>query len=916
MATFQLTSAAADSLIGTGDQVDIFVVNGGDRLVGTDTVQGGGNSTWSDLLRINVTVTLGSAAFANVRGIERLLISAANGANLTLDNAMVASTDRSNFQVIGSSGGDTVFGGGVLVTQLVMEGYAGNDLLEGGGGDDLLRPGSGADTMLGGAGADTIEVAIAELGANDWLDGGAGNDDVLVLTGTGVVTQAMSSAIKGIERIQAADGSASIVPLALIIAAGLTTSGGALTVLGTIGDDTLNGAFATVALALFGEAGNDRLTGGAFGDTLAGGADNDILRGMAGNDVLDGGDGDDRLIGAEGDDLLIGGLGNDVLFGGAGDDTIDLGGGADRTDGGSGNDLYRVLVTDLSSADLIMDEDGAADTLELLDVFNVATLTFAGISISGSLAGRIQGMERFLFGSGNDVFLPGNIIGDGAGANVVTVSGGAGNDLLNVSQVARLTTPLAFLLDGGDGADSLIGGRGADTISTGTGDDRALGGIGNDLFQVLSGDFSGADTLNGEDGFDRLRLVGNESLGSGTFAGVSGIEIIELAPGGQAVTLPGAFADELNRTATIRGGVGDDLVDVSAFAINRRVVVELGAGNDTLIGGAGDDTVSAGAGVDEIHVGNGLNLVIFGVGELSGLDIVTAGTGAPVIVLGIYGDTLRVGVAAGQTLSQGVFAGVSGFDSFLFEGGPNSAVRLPSTLVSQSGQAKVEVAAVGEGMVVDGRALVTGIEMNGGSGASQVLFGGSGADTIYGSDNDTLIGGPGGDRISLSSGATALIRAVSDGTADINSTVSTAGADSVSGTQSDGNFILVDTLALGMSATFPRYVTNGANLSLSASANVLPTQYEIAGDAFGSLTAVRNAVGARLTNNDPLVFEKNILVIGGASNDRFGVYYFEDRDHNATVDSTDILRLLAIGTGDVPVNQDRGFRQLLDFDLV
>lgn len=178
-----------------------------------------------------------------------------------------------------------------------------------------------------------------------------------------------------------------------------------------------------------------------------------------------------------------------------------------------------------------------------------------------------------------------------------------------------------------------------------------------------------------------------------------------------------------------------------------------------------------------------------------------------------------------------------------------------------------------------------------------------------------MIGGPGGDQIGLNVGldrTVALIRAVSDGTADINSTVSTAGADSVSGTQFDGNFIMVDTTALGISATFPRYVANGGNLSLSASANVLPTQYEIAGDAFGSLTAV----GARLTNNDPLVFEKNILVIGGASNDRFGVYYFEDRDHNATVDSTDILRLLAIGTGDVPVNRDRGFGQLTDFDLV
>ncbi|WP_372621547.1 hypothetical protein [Falsiroseomonas sp.] len=911
MATFQLTARATDSLIGTDDQVDIFVVNGANRLVGTDTVQGGAG-VYSDLLRISVTMTLTAAAFTNVRGIERLFISAANGASITLDDAMVASTDRPDFLVLGGSGGDTVFGGGVLATPMVMEGYGGNDLLQGGGGNDLLRPGWGADTVLGGAGADTVEIAIADLGANDWLDGGAGNEDVLVLNDGGVVSQAMSSAIRGIEQIQAAAGSA--LPLALNIGAGLTTSGAALTVLGTAGDDTLNGTHATIALALIGEAGNDRLTGGAFADTLAGGADNDILRGLAGNDVLDGGDGHDRLLGDAGNDLLIGGAGNDTLLGGAGADTIDLGSGIDRTDGGIGNDRYRALAGDLTSSDLIADEDGAADTLEVLDVFNSTTLTFTGISISGSLAGRIQGIERFLLGSGNDIFLPTNAIGDSAGADEVTVSGGAGNDLLLVSQVARLTRPLDFLLDGGDGADSLIGGRGADTLAAGTGDDRAFGGIGNDVFLVLSDNLTAADTLNGEAGTDTLRLLGNGSLAAGSFAGVSGIEIVELAAGGQEVTLPGAFADELGFTmSTIRGGDGDDLVDVSAFASGKRVTVELGNGNDMLFGGAGNDTVFAGTGVDELHVAGGVNRVTFGAGELSALDIVTASTATAF-------DTLVVGIAAGQTLAQGVFAGVSGFDVFNFDGGANSAARLPGTLVTQSGQASVSVNVVNEAMVVDGRALASAIRINGG-GFDDVLFGGSGADTLVGNGgNDTLVGGFAGDRIFLGSTAdrnVALIRSVSDGTADINSTVSTAGADSVDGTQFDDNFIMVDSIAFGLAGSTTFFIGNGQTISLGHSASVLPTEYEIAGDDFGSLTAVRNAVGSRLTNNDPLVFEKTILVIGGASNTRFGVYYFEDRDHNATVDSTDILRLLAIGTGDVPFfGEGRGFRLTGDFDLV
>jgi hypothetical protein len=58
---------------------------------------------------------------------------------------------------------------------------------------------------------------------------------------------------------------------------------------------------------LYGEAGNDALTGGAGADVLVGGDGNDVLNGGAGKDVLIGGLGADKLSGGAGDDLLIGG---------------------------------------------------------------------------------------------------------------------------------------------------------------------------------------------------------------------------------------------------------------------------------------------------------------------------------------------------------------------------------------------------------------------------------------------------------------------------------------------------------------------------------------------------------------------------------------------------------------------------------
>jgi hypothetical protein len=56
---------------------------------------------------------------------------------------------------------------------------------------------------------------------------------------------------------------------------------------------------------LFGDAGNDTLTGGLGDDVLVGGEGDDVLTGAFGYDVLIGGDGTDALFGNPHDDLLI-----------------------------------------------------------------------------------------------------------------------------------------------------------------------------------------------------------------------------------------------------------------------------------------------------------------------------------------------------------------------------------------------------------------------------------------------------------------------------------------------------------------------------------------------------------------------------------------------------------------------------------
>ena len=83
--------------------------------------------------------------------------------------------------------------------------------------------------------------------------------------------------------------------------------GGRIVVHGLGGNDRVTvGARVATGADLFGDAGNDALTGGAGADVLVGGAGNDVLTGGAGRDVLVGGLGADRLTGGAGEDLLVG----------------------------------------------------------------------------------------------------------------------------------------------------------------------------------------------------------------------------------------------------------------------------------------------------------------------------------------------------------------------------------------------------------------------------------------------------------------------------------------------------------------------------------------------------------------------------------------------------------------------------------
>lgn len=205
-----------------------------------------------------------------------------------------------------------------------------------------------------------------------------------------------------------------------------------------------------------GGLGDDLIAGRDGADTLLGGEGNDVLDGGTGNDILYGQDGDDRLFGMQGDDILFGGAGSDALFGGIGADALSGGDGADILAGDEGDDvldgqagddrlfdgLGRDVVSGGEGDDWVsVANDAEEDTffgnagLDVLDLSAAdagLTIDLANQTVAGPAAlDRFAGFEQIIGGAGDDTFQ--------AGADGMTLAGGAGADVFDFSLVPGMT---------------------------------------------------------------------------------------------------------------------------------------------------------------------------------------------------------------------------------------------------------------------------------------------------------------------------------------------------------------------------------------------------------------------------------------------------------------------------------------------
>jgi Ca2+-binding RTX toxin-like protein len=430
----------------------------------------------------------------------------------------------------------------------------GNNTVVGGFGNDTITTGSGEDVVVGDNGAATYTPGTELLeqltttdttnltGGNDTIAVGEGDNTVLAGVGTDTVTAGTGSDLVIGDNGQVdwtAEGELSQIQ---------STDP-------ALGDaDNINIV-----------SGDNVVIGGFGGDSITTDLGNDVIVGdngsltydldVNGNAVLTAAQTTDTTSATGGADTIVSGDGDKVILAGMGGDTVTAGTGDNVVFGDNGNVNWDTtgLITNFESTEVDLGDD---DQITLGDGNNTVVGGF--------------GNDTVTTGSGEDV-----VVGDNGAATYT-----AGTELLE-----QVTTTDTTNLTGGN-----------DTIAVGEGDNFVLAGVGNDA--VISG--SGEDVVLGDNGTVIFDPSGDLTFVTSTDPLLGGSDSISTGDGNDLM-IGGAMGDillsdggndivfgDFGSADYSQGGTVINLSSID-LAYGGNDTLDAGAGNDILIGGQGDD---------------------------------------------------------------------------------------------------------------------------------------------------------------------------------------------------------------------------------------------------------------------------------------------------------------------------------------
>jgi Ca2+-binding RTX toxin-like protein len=331
----------------------------------------------------------------------------------------------------------------------------------------------------------------------------------------------------------------------------------------------------TVLIEVFGRAGHDELTI----DQTGGAMPPAHLFGEPGNDTLTGASAIDDLVGGPGSDTVVGRGGNDRLFGDADNDTFvwNPGDGSDVVEGGIGQDTLtfngsagaEIIQASANGGRLLFTRNVGAIVMDVDDVERVTYNALAGAD--STIVNNLTGMDVTEVNV-NLAGTAGGATGD-AVADVIILNGTSAANVFNIAANAG-----AVEAAGLGALVRVVNGEGSNDVVS-------IVGVGGDIVNI-----------NGSALADIMTVT---AVGSNAQATATGFTI--------PVQVRGALTLQMNGL-----GGADTISCAGNLAAIVPIVLDGGNDNDTLLGSNGIDVILGGAGNDQVDGNQGNDVAFLG----------------------------------------------------------------------------------------------------------------------------------------------------------------------------------------------------------------------------------------------------------------------------------------------------------------
>ena len=512
----------------------------------------------------------------------------------------------------------------------VIDGKGGDDIITASSGNDIIIGGSGNDTLTGGLGSDTYK-----------FDDNFGKDtiinynptlkdiDTIEFTSKNITKESLNFSKDKNDLLIVKDELNSIRVKDYFLLNYNKEPVNAINTIKFANKTTLSIEDIDKLLISNSSDKNDEIsTISSKNFTINAKGGDDVITTNGGDDYIDGGNGNDIISSGSGDDILIGGKGNDTLNGGSGNDTYIF-------ERGFGNDTIINYNPDLYT-DTVEFKDINKDELTFKQIDFNLVISFKDATIKDSLTIKDFYKLDYKQRAVNAISL---IKFDNEILNLKDINDLALKSVFNDGDKISVVTSDDYVVNGGNGNDTITTNSGNDTINGGKGNDILNGGSGNDTY-VFGKEF-GKDTIINYnpnlDSTDTIKFIDGITLNDLTFS-QDGNNLYITMDDENSVTVKGFFNGQAIKKIEFSDGKTLNLKDILDLSLkgatdnndtlkvitNDNFIVNAKGGDDKITLNGGNDYIDAGSGNDTVNAGSGNDIIIGG----SGNDTINGGSGS------------------------------------------------------------------------------------------------------------------------------------------------------------------------------------------------------------------------------------------------------------------------------------------------